>query len=147
MVVLYQKKSVFKYETIYSKNTLNFIQDGVEGRRRGQGGQQNDPTSFSTATSPKAGKTPKKVLNLRFTPFATVIKKFQGCTLHQPQLNTIPQKYWCTWSNPYQTEFMITSLTVMLQLPNFGHMNKSTIKFHCRSKTLSITSFAKGTAL
>ena len=39
---------------------------------------------------------------------------------------------------------MIISLTVTLQLPNFGHMNKSTIKFHCRSKTLSMTSFAKG---
>ena len=86
MAVLYQKKSVCKYETIYSKNTLNFIQDGVEGRRGGRGGQQNDPTSFSTATSPKAGKTPKKVLNLRFTPFATVLKNFKAVPCTSPSL-------------------------------------------------------------
>ena len=86
MAVLYQKKSVCKYETIYSKNTLNFIQDGVEGRRGGRGGQQNDPTSFSTATSPKAGKTPKKVLNLRFTPFATVLQNFKAVPCTSPSL-------------------------------------------------------------
>ena len=51
---------------------------GVEGRRGGRGGQRNNPTSFSTATSPKAGKTPKTFLNFRFTPFATVLKNFKA---------------------------------------------------------------------
>ena len=31
------------------------------------------------------------------------------------------------WSNPYKIEVVITSLIEMLQLPNFGHMNTSTI--------------------
>ena len=38
-----------------------------------------------------------------------------------------PQKNWFFWSNPYKTEFMITSLKEMPELPNFGFMTTSDI--------------------
>ena len=38
---------------------------------------------------------------------------------------------------------MITSLKEMLELPNFGHMNKSTVKFELRDKFLLVTSQAE----
>ena len=33
------------------------------------------------------------------------------------------------WSNPYKIEVMITSLTEMIDLPNFGHMIPFTLSF------------------
>ena len=38
-----------------------------------------------------------------------------------------PQKKWFFWSNSYKIEVMITSLTEMLELPNFGHMTTFTL--------------------
>ena len=33
----------------------------------------------------------------------------------------------CNWSNPCKIEIMLTFLIEMFELPNFGHMNTSTI--------------------
>ena len=41
----------------------------------------------------------------------------------------IPQKNWSFWSNLYIIKVMITSLTEMLELPNFGLMVTYTIQF------------------
>ena len=38
-----------------------------------------------------------------------------------------PQRKLLFWSNRYKIEIVITSLTEMPQLPNFGHMATSTI--------------------
>ena len=59
------------------------------------------------------------------------------CKIWSPYVVPVPN-YW-TWtkatlqkklffcSNSYEIEVMITSLIEMLELPNFGHMTKSTI--------------------
>ena len=51
-----------------------------------------------------------------------------------------PQKKRFFWSNPYNTDVMITSLIEILELPNFGHMTASTIKFESRDNILLVTS-------
>ena len=56
---------------------------------------------------------------------------------------TNPQKNRFFWSNPYKIEVVITSLMEMLQLPNFGHMNTSTILFESRDNILLVTSSAE----
>ena len=38
-----------------------------------------------------------------------------------------PQKSFLFWSNPYKIEIIMTSVIEMLELPNFGHINTSTI--------------------
>ena len=38
---------------------------------------------------------------------------------------------------------MITSLTEMLELPNFGHMTMPTISFELRDKVLLVTSWTE----
>ena len=43
-------------------------------------------------------------------------------------------------SFPYKIEVMITSLTEMLELPNFGNMTTSTIEFESHDKILLVTS-------
>ena len=43
---------------------------------------------------------------------------------------TTPQRKQFFWSNPYKIKVMITSLTEMLEFPNFGHMTKSTINLN-----------------
>ena len=42
-------------------------------------------------------------------------------------------------SNPYKIEAVITSLIEMLELPNFGHMNTSTIYFESCHKNMLVT--------
>ena len=53
---------------------------------------------------------------------------------------TTPQKEQCFWPNPYKIEVVITFVMEMLQLPNFGHMNTSTIYFEPRDKIFLVTS-------
>ena len=78
------------------------------------------PTSFSPVTSANIGISPKNFLTFSFNPFALP---------HIVELEPKPplKKKWFFWSNPYKIEVVITSLIEMLQLPNFGHMNTSTI--------------------
>ena len=40
---------------------------------------------------------------------------------------TTHQKKRFSWSNPYKIEVLITSLTEMIELPNFGHMTTFTL--------------------
>ena len=53
---------------------------------------------------------------------------------------TTGQKKRFFWSNPYKIEVVITSLIEMLQLPDFGHTNTSTIWFESRDKILLLPS-------
>ena len=57
-----------------------------------------------------------------------------GARSYQGHTKTTPQKKWFFWSNPYKIEVMITSPIEMLELPNFGHMTRSTIYFESRGK-------------
>ena len=45
------------------------------------------------------------------------------------------------WSNSYKIDVIITSLIEKPELPNFGHMTISTIKFESRDKILFVTSW------
>ena len=47
------------------------------------------------------------------------------------------------WSKPYKIEVIITSLTEMLELPNFGHMTTFTLQFELRDKIGLVTLWAK----
>ena len=47
------------------------------------------------------------------------------------------------WSNPYRIEVIITSLTEMLELPNFGYKTRSTVSFESLDKTLLMTSWTE----
>ena len=53
---------------------------------------------------------------------------------------TTPQKKWFFWSNPHKVEAMITSLTEMLELPNFVHMTAFTLWFKSPDKILLVSS-------
>ena len=46
-------------------------------------------------------------------------------------------------SKSYEVEVMITSLTEMQELPNFGHMTTYTIKFDSCGKFLLVTSLTE----
>ena len=54
---------------------------------------------------------------------------------------TTHQKKQIFWSNPHKIEVMITFLTEMLELPNFGHTAASTIWFKSCDKNLVVTSW------
>ena len=95
----------------------------------------------------------KKVLHLNFyclfyvQKFQNSIKRTRGYSGHflrnrislkdpllvfaRPKLLNLnqehPSKNWFLWSNPYKIKVMITSLIVILELPNFGHMTTFTI--------------------
>ena len=47
------------------------------------------------------------------------------------------------WSSPYKIEVMITSLTEMLELPNFVHMTTFTLLLESRDKTLLVQSWTE----
>ena len=89
-------------------------------------GQKGPPTNFSPVTSTNVRISPENFLTFSFNPFTTLVLivltllpnwyKFQGHT-------KIDRNFW---SNPYKIEVMIASLTEMLELPNFGHMTKTT---------------------
>ena len=60
-----------------------------------------------------------------------MVQSFKAIPSASPKLLNLnqitPQKRWFFWSNPYKIEVMIIYLIEMLELPNFGHMTKSTI--------------------
>ena len=47
------------------------------------------------------------------------------------------------WSNLYQIKVMIISLWKVLELPRYGHMTPSTVKYDSRKKILLVTSSAE----
>ena len=73
---------------------------------------------------------PKSLWLLVSTPFPHLFKILRPYLV--PVLNywtwtlSISQKYRILWSNPYKLKVMITSVIVMLRIPNFGHMTTFT---------------------
>ena len=90
-----------------------------------------NPTSFSSVTSANVRISPWNFLTFSFCSLS------HWCKISRPHLvpvpdnwtstNRSPQKNGFLWSNPCKIEVMITSLTEMLELPNFGYMTTSTI--------------------
>ena len=70
-------------------------------------------------------------MTFNFSPFATLVQNFKFVPSASPKLLNLnqdhPLKKRFLRSNPYKIEVVITSLIQMLELPNFGHMNTSTI--------------------
>ena len=94
-------------------------------------------TSFSPVTCTTVGITPKTswLLVLALFPYCCNISSlylapvtnYWTWTKTTPHPCPPPKKKRFLWSNPYKIEYMITSLTEKLELPNFGHMITSTI--------------------
>ena len=87
------------------------------------GGGKKHPTSFSHVTFKNVGISP---LN-----FLTINCFVKLCKILRTYLVAISNYWTCApfkkfkkvfWSNLYEIKVMITSLIVMLELPNFGHM-------------------------
>ena len=57
------------------------------------------------------------------------IKAIPSASLKLFNLTKSSPQNWFFWSNPYKIEIMITSLIETLDLPNFGHLTRSTIQF------------------
>ena len=100
----------------------------------GGGGGQKDPpppTRFFHITSTNVRISPQNFLAISFNPFAHWCKIFKFVLSASPKLLNLnqdnPSKRRFFLSNPHKIEVVITSLIEMLQLPNFGHMNTSTI--------------------
>ena len=98
--------------------------------RMGEGGQRL-PTSFFSVTSLNVGIITQNFLTFSFNPFASLVENFKAIPSASPKLLNLnqghPLKNWFFWSNPYTIEVMMSSLIEILELPNFGHMIKSTI--------------------
>ena len=95
------------------------------------GAKKATPTSFNPVTSTKIGISPQNFLTFSFNHFSTLVLNFKAMPSVSPKLFNLNQKplskNWFFWSNSYKIEVMITSLIEMLELPNFGHMTKSTM--------------------
>ena len=99
--------SIFQYLALY---VFNPIQNG--------GPKRPLPISISSVTSTNVGISCQNVLTFSFNPFVTLSL---CCRQSQSQINelgtkTTPSKMGFFWSNPYQTELVITSLIEMLEL-------------------------------
>ena len=102
------------------------------------------PTSFSSVTPTNVGISSKtfwlldlallehwrKISNLYLVPVPN----------YWTSTKTTSQKKRFFWSNPFKIEVVISSIIEMLELPNFGHMNKSIIQFESRNEILLVTS-------
>ena len=87
-------------------------------------GQKGPSTSFSPVTSTNVGIIPQNFLIFGFNPFTTLVKNFKFEPSASHKLLNLNQDHP---PNPYKIEVAITSLIEMLQSPNFGYMNTSTI--------------------
>ena len=87
-------------------------------------------TSFSPITSTNVRFSLQNLKNFSFSPFTTLVKNFKFLPSASPKLLNFnqdhPSKKWFFWSNTYKIEVVVTSLTEILELPNFRHMNTST---------------------
>ena len=113
---------------------------GVGGRRD----KKTSPTSFSPVTL-QTLKLPLKtfcLLVLTLLSHWCKISRLYLVTLpnYSTSTNSTPQKSSFFWSSPYKIEVAITSFIETLELPNFGHMNTSTMKLQSRDKLLLVTS-------
>ena len=107
---------------IKTLNKSTFVLNPIQDEGRGQKAPATS-SSFSPVTSTNVGISLQNYLAFTFNIFATLVPVPNYWTWTK----TTPQKRRFFWSNPYNIEVVITSLIEMLQLPNFGHMNTSTI--------------------
>ena len=87
---------------------------------------QDGGVSFSSLTSPNVRLAPKTFWLL----VSTILRRW--CKISSSYLipvsnywtwtKTTPQNKPFFWSNPYKIGVMITSLTQMFEVPNFGHL-------------------------
>ena len=103
-------------------------------------GKKAPPTNFSPVTSANVRIGPQNFLTFSFNPFDRLVENFKFVPSGNPKLLNFNQDHPSFWSNPYKIDVMITSLIQMLELPNFGHMTTSTIKFGLYDKILMVTS-------
>ena len=92
-------------------------------RIRGGWGKK-DPYQFFYCNFYKRRNQPAKLSEFSFHAFATLVLNFKFAPSASPKLLNLNQNHP---SNPYKIEVMTTFLIEMLELPNFGHMTKSTI--------------------
>ena len=102
------------------------------------------PTSFSSVTSAKIGISPQNFLTFSSNTFPQCCKiyyqvfKFKFISSASPKLLNLNQDHLSKkrffWSNPYKIVVIITSLSEMLELQNFGHMTTFTLQFELRDK-------------
>ena len=89
-------------------------------------GQRDTPTSFFPVTSINVGTSMQRFLTFCVILFATVLENFKNIPSASLKFLNFNQdhssKISFFWSNPQKIEVMITPLTEMLDLPNFGHM-------------------------
>ena len=94
-------------------------------------GQKGPPTIFSPVTSTNVGISPQNFLTFSFNPFVSLMQNFKFVSIVSPKYLNLnqdhPSKKAFFWSNLYKIEVLITSLIEMLQLPDFGRTNTSTI--------------------
>ena len=72
----------------------------------------------------------QNVLTFRYNPFTILVQHFKAIPSAGPKLLNLSQDHTSKkifWSNSYKSEVMITSLTEMLELPNFGQMTTSEV--------------------
>ena len=99
------------------------------------------PYQFSPVTSTNVGISPQNILTFSFNPFATLVENFKFVPNVSLKLLNVNQDHpsekavFLVKSN----EVVISSLKEMLELPNFGHINKSTIQFESRDINLLVT--------
>ena len=102
--------------------------------------QKNAFTNFYPLTFPNVRVSP---LNFSSNLFATLLENFKAILSASPKLSHLnqdhsSQKYFFR-SNPYKIEVMMSSLTEILEVVNFGHMPTS-IEFEVHDKILLISS-------
>ena len=94
------------------------------------------PTSFLPVISTNVGIGQQNLLTFSFNPFATLMQNFTFVPSASPKLLNLNQDHSSKKrffsSNAYKikvviTSVMMTSFIPMLELPNFSHMNTSTI--------------------
>ena len=98
-------------------------------------GQKADPllptTIFYSITSTNVEISQQNFPTFSFTPFDTLVSNFKAIASAGPKLLNLNQdtlqKKLVFWSNSYNNEVMITSVTEMLGLLNFGHMTTSAV--------------------
>ena len=138
---MFCKKRDFRFFVEYSGKHLRWslFFNPIQNRRGGGGGagrwgKKAPCTSFFPVISTKVRITPKIFLTFNFNPFATLMQNFTFVPSVSPNLLNLnqdhPSKKRFFWSNPCKIEVMITSLTEMLEFPNFGHMTTSAMNLN-----------------
>ena len=105
--------------------SFNPVQDAGAGAL----GAKSPPpfTSFSYITSANIGISPQNILPFSFNSFATLVQNFKFVSNAIPKLLNLTQDHTSkdggfSRSNPCKIEVVITSVTEMLEFPNFGLM-------------------------